>query len=48
MIDLRDMTERLKDAIAVLRALPEEDQETVIAAIIDFASQKEQFDLGDR
>jgi len=41
------MTNRLKDAIEVLRTLPEDDQETVIAAILDFASQKAQLALGD-
>ena len=41
------MTDRLKDAIEVLRNLPEDEQDTVIAAIMDFASQKEQLALGD-
>ena len=42
------MTDRLKDAIEVLRNLPEDDQVTVITAIMNFASQKDQLALGDR
>ncbi|MFM9847376.1 MAG: hypothetical protein ACKVP3_09460 [Hyphomicrobiaceae bacterium] len=41
------MTDSLKDAIKVLRNLPEDDQDIVIAAIMNFASQKEQLALGD-
>ena len=41
------MTDRLKNAIEVLRTLPGDDQETVIAAILDFASQEAQLAPGD-
>ena len=41
------MPDRLIDAIEVLRNLPEDDQETVVAAIMNFASQKEQLTLRD-
>ena len=41
------MTNKVKEAIEVLRALPEDDQDTVAAAIIDFASHDERMMLSD-
>ncbi len=35
------MTDKVKEAIAVLQNLPEDDQDTVAAAIMDFASHDE-------
>jgi hypothetical protein len=44
---LCDMTNKVKEAIEVLRSLPEDDQDTVAAAIIDFASRDEHLTLSD-
>jgi hypothetical protein len=41
------MTNKVKEAIEVLRSLPEDDQDTVAAAIIDFASHDERPTLSD-
>ena len=41
------MTNKVKEAIEVLRNLPQDDQDTVAAAIIDFASHDERLTLSD-
>jgi hypothetical protein len=41
------MTNKVKEAIAVLQNLPEDDQDTVAAAIMDFASHDVRSALSD-
>lgn len=41
------MTDKVKEAIAVLRELPKREQETLANAIIDYASQDVDVQLSD-
>jgi predicted transcriptional regulator len=41
LVQFRSMTKMMKEAIAVLHELPEERQETIARAIIDYASHDE-------
>ena len=41
------MTDNVKEAIEVLRTLPKDDQDTVAAAIMDFAAHDQHHTLSD-